>query len=160
MNREIKFRAWDRKLKEWMDVEYYHLVSFEGDVYFYSMGKLSRYLDAELMQYTGLKDKNGKEIYEGDILKIKVKRLGGCSGNWYKKTNKNHGVFYLNATVKDILGNLEYNKEKIRELEQPKGKEIFSQEIGYDKNLFFNTYFSEKDYEVIGNIFENKNLLE
>lgn len=60
MSREIKFRAWD--LNE-------HKMRYNGeyceDVYLWSIDCAS-----ELMQYTGLKDKNGKEIYEGDIIRI------------------------------------------------------------------------------------------
>jgi uncharacterized phage protein (TIGR01671 family) len=57
--REIKFRVWeDYRLKE---IDFYW---FEGRGY-REMEDVPR--DCILMQYTGLKDKNGKEIYEGDI---------------------------------------------------------------------------------------------
>lgn len=60
--REIKFRAWHKKLKQVLtDKDWHHY----GPVL---VGGKIESDDHEIMQYTGLKDKLGKEIYEGDIL--------------------------------------------------------------------------------------------
>lgn len=131
--REIKFRCWDTENKEMLDIqELDYRDSYNGQPMIRTT-MYSDYYDTEdmiLMQYTGLKDKNGKEIYEGDIIYCK-KYIGG---NWIEDciekgyVNFNNGEFGL------------YRKQE------------------YYQSLYkFKEY--DYEFEVIGNMYDNPELL-
>jgi len=67
MSREIKFRVWDKNRKVWGSPL---LAMTSGNIHFDWRDRTIINDDIEVMQYTGLKDKNGKEIYEGDIINV------------------------------------------------------------------------------------------
>ena len=95
--REIKFRAWDKTLNKMIQN-----ITWKGD------SQSDRY---SVMQYTGLKDKNGKEIYEGDILSIDG--IGRIPVKWNEEELR-WSPFIAKKTGFKIIGNIYENPGLIK----------------------------------------------
>ncbi len=115
--REIRFRIWDK-----LDGHMYYSgfeINFVGQI-IRTYGIYKTAIHLELMQFTGLHDKNGKEIWEGDIINQVVKR-----GVWeYHQpvTYQEHlaqfrfGTFATTDLVAiEVIGNIYENPELIKE---------------------------------------------
>lgn len=123
MNREIKFRVYDEDLKKMKYLNSSHdFICFDekGNGYYHNMQTGLGEWFSDLMQYTGLKDKNGVEIYEGDVVRIVYDNIEHIyqiifdkEEFDFKATNgKNNGNFqYLGCCEEiQVIGNIYENE--------------------------------------------------
>jgi uncharacterized phage protein (TIGR01671 family) len=116
MNREIKFRAWIPEEKRMEHLEF-HITAYGETI---SFGHEKH--DWIIMQFTGLHDRNGKEIYEGDICKlynsmglyfiVEVRIVDGCAEIYVSELKQRDYLkcYTVNYAV-DVIGNIYSNPE-------------------------------------------------
>ena len=134
--REIKFRAWHKANKKYYKVS---CIEFDNKCVFLEGVDGDDKIDLGFSfdeviseQYTGLKDKNGKEVYDGDTLAFtnKWEWYRGSTHDWYEKTLEEKTAWL--ATQPTYTFNVEYDAVE-----------------GYSSDI-------PKHYEVIGNIHERE----
>lgn len=132
-----RFRAWNKKTQSFIDYGDLVLDLRSGKIYAGDIGLVESTIDVtdqiELMQSTGLKDKNGVEIFEGDIVLVSVR----------------NGFDYLDNKVCIVKNSIDYSGLVCATVDEDLEYRIFNTEL-----------FEEYTYEVIGNIYENSELLE
>ena len=128
--REIKFRAWVKEKKAIFEVISIDYVTKKVTYLLERVGHLlsirdAKFNDVELMQYTGLKDKNNKEIYEGDILfesfgerYYKVVFENGGFRAEFKGDFDEHSFDLIDVVAQgcEIVGNIYENPELMEEV--------------------------------------------
>ena len=132
-----RFRAWNKKTQSFIDYGDLVLDLRSGKIYAGDIGLVESTIDVtdqiELMQSTGLKDKNGIEIFEWDIVSVSVR----------------NGFDYLDNKVCVVKNSIGHSGLVCATVDEDLEYQIFNTEP-----------FEEYTYEVTGNIYENSELLE
>jgi len=121
--REIKFRVWDKKAEYFLP--WWNIISFTQDDWVLRK-------DIEVMQYTWLKDKNWKEIFEGDIIRDWEGEL--IVIDWKHYDTDSYPII-----------NCDFN--------------MFIYIVEYSESHSWLWSRTQEDIEIIWNIYENKDLL-
>lgn len=120
MNREIKFRAWDK---------HHNSMEYINDLHWFEENGIHDLNDDNyvFMQNTGLKDKNGEEIYDGDIVKVtwgsgkivsyEVKYYGSLGYHYLRDTKNKEDddiICIYDHSQMDVIGNIFNNPELLK----------------------------------------------
>jgi len=166
--REIKFRAWDKQKKVMIyfdDLEITNTGGFWGgtrevwsmqlycgigscDEGGYWHGDFATRCELELMQYTGLKDRNNKEIYEGDIISFTGYDLSNEGRYGYS-----NGFNYKITAIVKFIPSKGFCLKFISKINTDDDNEILPIPCGYG-------YITQSRSIKLGNIYENKDLLD
>jgi len=183
MNRPIKFRVWD-KLAEHMiyphnDNQQHFIIDLNGR--FHNLQNGSGGDDYVIQQYTGLKDKNGKEVYEGDIIKWEYKSCFIKYENQKSVTDFSNKI-YCGEEINKKIGTVIF--DVINDIDDFYSPYVLGWGVSYTNSNINNTFVTTslhqilkeygketiienayhkiygQNYEVIGNIFETPQLLK
>jgi uncharacterized phage protein (TIGR01671 family) len=139
MNRPIKFRAWDTENKEWIAngdaMDLYHSAS--ANCFLFDNDNYDLNEKIEFQQFTGLLDKNGKEIYEGDIVRATYEADEG--GGW-RSNHPVQGKVYF-----DTYWGVKFDCRDATQRTADMWEQIGEHDM--------------RNVEVIGNIYENPELI-
>lgn len=124
--REIKFRAWFKDTGEMKEVAMNNVYKGNTSYLHLSPMPFSDYRAVDLMQYTGLKDKNGVEVYEGDIIRYNDSLNGPRSkmtvkfegGSYTLDAYREGWCYELGSCLVEyveIIGNIYENPELLEE---------------------------------------------
>lgn len=146
-----KFRVWSRLSSRMYVVN--GLYFDRGMVQYANNDNAIRFIKLEniiIMQSTGLKDKNGKEIFEGDILKFNDEWNDYCYEGYVDGSTE--GINYVEIERETTC--FAFGKTKISD------SSLFY--LIRDEHLSFEELIKDEDFEfeIIGNIYENPELLE